>query len=101
MPIVLGLLAATLAGEPSPTPDVTFVSFQFRVLEMEGLDWRESVDLRLTPRAGQGTASVWTTSRGIARSLTKQADRVVFAPRLEMVPGATGTIEITQHCGSA
>jgi hypothetical protein len=33
MHVALGLLAAALAGEPSPTPHDTIVSFQFRVLE--------------------------------------------------------------------
>jgi hypothetical protein len=101
MHVALGLLAAALAGEPAPSPDVTIVSFQFRVLEMEGLDWRASVDCRPTPKAGQGTTSVWMTSRGMARSLTERADRVVCAPRLAMEPGATGIIEITQRRSSA
>ena len=94
MRIALGLLAAALAGAegpPAPTSGAGVVSFQVRVLEMDGLGWRESIYLRLTPAGMQEAATAWTTSREIAQTLTKQARRVVAAPQLRAEAGTTAT----------
>ncbi|HEX8202514.1 MAG TPA: hypothetical protein VF590_18700, partial [Isosphaeraceae bacterium] len=97
MHVALGLLAAALVGEPSPTPDITLISYQVRVLEMAGLDWRESVYSRLTPRAHAGATAVWTTGPEVMRAVLARADRVDCAPKMAMVPGVRGFFEFAQQ----
>src|SRR5206468_2555822 len=58
------------------------IQYQVRVLEMDGLGWRESLYSRLRPVAHQGSTTVWTAGRDLTRALADRAVRVVTGPRV-------------------
>ena len=94
MRIALGLLAFSLigAGGQSETGSPSQVlTFQVRVVETEGVNWRASVypDMRAVTR--QGGATVWTASGDVLRRLEKTlrdgVSKVVVAPKVTVRAG--------------
>jgi hypothetical protein len=93
------LLALTFLGssaqdgaEPAPS-----ISYQVRVLEMKGLDWRATLHPRMTPVARQGSAMVWSVSGDVAREVGKSADKVTAAPRVISGSDVPATIRVGQE----
>jgi hypothetical protein len=69
---VLLALAMVAADGPS-CPPVETMTYQVRVLTLDGLDWRTSSYSRLQPVAHQGTSTIWTADRALAASLLDRA----------------------------
>ncbi len=79
----MGVLALALLGVDRPAkmpPPV--IKYEFQVLDMSGVEWREGVFSALQPVARQGTATIWTTTDAVAATLVKGSDHVIAAPKL-------------------
>ncbi len=90
---IIVLLAATLVGAGrSDSPEPAMITYQWKFLEMDGLNWRSTLHPTLQPVARQGSASVWTTSRETASKLAETASKVVGAPRVTSNPDGKSTV---------
>ena len=67
------------------------ISYQYHVIEMQGVDWRGSIHGRLQPVVRQGNATVWTAGHDVSKWLLLRADKVLQAPRI------TATEETPAH----
>ena len=68
MGLALGWIAVALAGvagAPRAERGNVAIAYTVRIVETEGLGWREAVLTRLTPVTRQGAATVWTASRDV------------------------------------
>ncbi len=91
--LALALLGFSGQDGAAPAPPI---SYQVRVLEMKGLDWRATLHPRLTPVARQGSAMVWTVSGDVVREVAKAAEKVTAAPRVLSGSEVPATIRIGQ-----
>ena len=85
MPYVFGLLIATLLGadaKPTPAPETPEITYKFKVLDMEGLDWRSSLSSKLQPINRLGGATVWSAPGDVVPTLVRKADKVLAAPKV-------------------
>ena len=55
--LVLVVQGSARASEPGPAP---MISYRVKVVETEGVGWRESVLTKLKPVTRQGAAMIWT-----------------------------------------
>src|SRR5258708_4957449 len=69
---------ASGSPEGSPPP----VQFRVKLLEMDGVTWRESLYSKLHAVTRQGTCAVWTCGRDVSKSLVDMSARVVMSPQL-------------------
>src|SRR4051795_1470305 len=72
MGITMGWLAvvlAGLAGAPLAKPAGPDIVYQYRIVEMHGLQWREQAGAGLKPVANHGAVSVWTAPASFLKSL--------------------------------
>jgi hypothetical protein len=85
----LGLLALALLGaDGSPNGAARPVQFRVKLLEMDGLSWRETLYNKLQPVTRQETCTVWTCDREVAKTLAEKSARVLMSPQLMAEPGA-------------
>ena len=89
-----GAIAAPAAERNAPQ-----ISYTVRMVEANGVGWRETVFTRLKPVARQGPATVWTVPRSSASNLLRQvsndpARTVIQAPRVTALAGAPATIQV-------
>ena len=83
MTFALGLLAAALFGADAPaTPPSPEIQYEIKVVVMEGLDWRSSMQHKLQYVAKQGDATIWTVPSGVVASLLKQSSHTIAAPKI-------------------
>ncbi len=97
-----GLLAlAMVATEGPPGPPVGEITFQVRVVTLDGLGWRSDAYPRLRPVARRGTSTIWTADRALAESLSAAARASTIAPRVttggEAVVTARNTTYFVAH----
>jgi hypothetical protein len=99
MPLCTSLIALALLGADGAGPPPTHVITEFRLLEMDGLKWREPVHARLQFVTQRDGATVWTTSRETAAEIVKMADKVTAAPKVAHALGASAfiTAGTTRH----
>ncbi|MHC5541979.1 hypothetical protein ACYOEI_27480, partial [Singulisphaera rosea] len=70
MNITMGLLSLALLGaDDTRGASGPVMQYQVRVLEMDGLGWRETLYSRLQPAARQGNATVWTGDGAVVAAL--------------------------------
>jgi hypothetical protein len=83
MRAVLGFLAlaAVAAGAPSAGP-APAIQYRVKVLEMQGLTWRESVYSRMVPVTRHDGCTVWTAGEDVVKSLVTAAKDVVMCPQV-------------------
>jgi hypothetical protein len=87
MGIAAGLLALSLLGaDGAPGPESRPITYQVRVLEMDGLDWRKPVLGQFQPVTRQGSATVWTAPHEVVKPLFEAAGRVIAVPRVTAMP---------------
>ena len=102
MGISLGWVVFFVAGvTASPPADrgAAQISYTVKMVEAEGVGWRESVFTRLKPVARQGAATVWTLPKNATASLVKEiskspAGTVVAAPRVTALSGVPAAIQV-------
>ncbi len=87
MSIALQWLAVALAGfagTPEPKDDGPEILYQFQVVEVQGLQWRETTGHGLKPVASRGGVTVWTAPRDFFDTLPEGTKkRVVMTPRVK------------------
>lgn len=94
MSLLPGLFAVVLlgvAGAPAETQPTGLVT-RLRVLEMDGLDWRDSAHGKLTHIGRQGVATIWIAERSIVESLVESASTTLIAPSITSAIGQPATI---------
>ena len=97
MGIASGLLALTLLGaDGTPGPETAQIKYQFRLLEMDGLDWRKAVYTQLQPVARQGGVTVWTAGGDVVKPLVAGASRVIQAPQVT-ASATSPVVHVNQH----
>lgn len=85
MNIALGWLAvlAGFAGEPVPRVDGPSISYQFQVIELQGLQWREGAVTGLKPVTSRDGVTVWTAPVNFLQQLPPGAGKqILMAPRV-------------------
>jgi hypothetical protein len=93
MNIALGLFALSLLGaEGSPNREAPDITYDVRVLQMNGLDWRGAYFSRLQPVTSQGGTTVWSVSRETAQQLAQMDPNVLRAPRVTAASQAVAHI---------
>ena len=77
MSIGSGLLALLLISAQAPAVRANggddSLSFQLKVITVDGLGWRSTAYPRLKPVARQGTTTVWTADKALAQTLAAAA----------------------------
>lgn len=100
MSIALGALAVVLAGLGGPNPPGqggAQVTYGFKIVEVRGLDWRNTRDHGLRPVTSRGGVAVWTAPRDFLRSLPQGTVKEELAgPRLTAFEQATAHITTRQ-----
>jgi hypothetical protein len=74
----LALLGASGSASASAPP----IQYHVRIMEMDGLRWRESVYSKLQPVTRKGTVAVWTGSCDLVETLQECPGRVVLSPQM-------------------
>jgi hypothetical protein len=93
MRVAIGLLALSLLGADAPSPPgAPNITFDLRVLEMNGVDWRAAVYPQLQCVTRQGNATVWTAPAEVVKRLQEKAGRVVASPKLRAATGSPAHI---------
>ncbi|AGA30279.1 hypothetical protein [Singulisphaera acidiphila] len=89
MNAALSLFALALLGaDSSPNQGTLPIQYRVKLLEMDGLKWRESIYTRLQPVARQGTCAIWTANQDVIKPLVDQASRVLMNPQVMADPNA-------------
>ena len=105
MGVALGWVAFALAGvasAPSAEHAKTQITYHVRMVETQGVGWREGVFARLNPVTRQGAATVWTVPRDAAQQLFDDFSRrpdakVLQAPKVTAFSGAPATIQFRRN----
>lgn len=94
MSLASSLLAsyALLSATPAPAPAGETISYQVRVVEVDGLGWRGRLAEQLHRVERPGPAMVWTAGRAILPGLVEGA-KVVQAPKVSS--GGTTPVAVT------
>lgn len=75
-------VVALLGAESAPHQGTPPIEYRVKLVEMDGLKWRESLYVRFQPVARQGSYMVWTADRDTAKALVDQASRVLMNPQV-------------------
>src|SRR4051812_5819750 len=83
MNLTICLVALSLLGtDRSPGREAPAISYQVRVLNMNGVEWRGAYYARLYPVKSQGGATVWTAGRETAQELAGCDPKGLKSPRV-------------------
>ncbi len=101
MGFALGWIAVTLAGMSGATPNLAGaapISYTVRMVEAQGIGWREGVMAHLKPVTRQGATTVWTMPAHAVTTLFKDVEKnpacqVMQAPRVTSFGGVPATIQ--------
>ena len=104
MGIALGWVAFALAGvgaAPHAERNQAQLTYTVRMVEVDGVGWREAVYTRLKPVTRQGSATVWTVPRDttmqLVASLAKNpATKILQAPKVTSFSGVPATVQHRQ-----
>ncbi len=93
----IALALAQLAGAPEPARDRVQIEYVIKMVEVDGVAWRESVISNLKPVSRQGAATVWTTSSlAMAKVLdniaTKHTGTIIAAPKVIAFNGTSAAV---------
>ena len=90
---IVVLLAASLIGADGPRAvERPMLTYQVKVLQMDGLGWRTSLQSQLQPVARQGAATVWTASKETASAVAEKAAKLISAPKVTSDPLVRNTV---------
>src|SRR5580700_10168363 len=93
----VALFVAGVTGAPPADRNAAPIAYTVKMVEADGVGWRESVYSRLKPVTRQGAASVWTLPKSAARQITqvmsKNASSALFeGTRAVALSGAAAVI---------
>jgi hypothetical protein len=71
----MALALAAVAGAPDGGRGGVQIKYNVRIVEAEGIEWRQGVMTRMTPVTRQGAATVWTAPRDVEKALLR-SDRI-------------------------
>ncbi|MHB1558240.1 MAG: hypothetical protein ACYC61_12330 [Isosphaeraceae bacterium] len=94
MGVALGWMAlalGTVAGAPDAGRGGVPIKYTVRVVEAEGLEWRQGVMTRMTPVTRQGAATVWTAPRTVEAALRGSSKVTSTSMNFANVVAWTGT----------
>jgi hypothetical protein len=102
MGVALGWVAFALAGvasAPSAELAKAQITYNVRMVETQGVGWREGVVTRLKPVTRQGAATVWTVPRYATKQLLDdfsrcQDSKVLQVPKVTAFSGEPATIHL-------
>jgi len=80
----LALFMISLLGA-EPTPDTTAgdaIRYHVKLIEMNGLDWRETTYSRMQRIAQRGSNTIWIADRHVAQSIGTKASQTLLSPQL-------------------
>jgi hypothetical protein len=100
MGMTLGWIALALAGTavaPEPAREPVQIEYLIKMVEVDGVGWRQSVLPYLKPVTRQGAATVWTVpSPAMAKVLdniaTKRTGTIFAAPKVIAFNGASAAV---------
>ncbi len=101
----LGWFVVALAGVAAAPPAERAkpqITYTVRMVEAQGVEWRESVFSRLKPVTHQGAATVWTVPRDAAtqllESFSKSPDaKILQAPKVTSSSGVPTIIQCRRN----
>jgi hypothetical protein len=101
MGVVYGWVAFALAGvavAPHAEREHAQVTYTVRMMNADGVGWREAVYQGLKPVTRQGAATVWTLSRETMAQLLRDLEKspatsILQSPRVTAISGAAATIQ--------
>jgi hypothetical protein len=93
---------AGLVGAPPAERAKAQITYTVRMVEAQGVDWREDVFDRLKPVTRQGAATVWTVPRDATQELLDGFSncpeaKVVEAPKVTSSSGAAAVIQYRRN----
>ena len=94
-------LAGVAAAPPADRAKVQ-ITYTVRMVEAQGVEWREEVYNRLTPVTHQGAATVWTVPRDAARQLLESFSKcpdakILQAPKVTAFSGVPAAIQCRRN----
>jgi hypothetical protein len=92
--LVLVVQGSARASEPGPAP---MISYRVKVVETEGVGWRESVLTKLKPVTRQGAGMIWTVpadamAKVVDAMQTTKSAKVMCAPKVTSFSAAPAAI---------
>jgi hypothetical protein len=94
----LAVVLAGLAGTPEPKTDGPQITYQFQVIEVRGLQWREAAGHGLKPVTSRGGVTVWTAPRDFFTTLPEGTTKeIVAAPRVTAFAQAPAHVAIRKN----
>jgi len=94
----LAVALAGLAGTPEPKADGPQITYQFQVIEVRGLQWREAAGHGLKPVTSRGGVTVWTAPRDFFKTLPEGTTKeIVAAPRVTAFAQAPAHVAIRKN----
>ena len=93
---------AGVAGAPPAERAKAQITYTVRMVEAQGVDWREGVFNRLKPVTRQGAATVWTVPRDAAKQLLEEFSKspdakILQAPKVTASSGVPPTIQCRRN----
>jgi hypothetical protein len=101
MGVALGWLALAMTGVAAAPPadrERVQITYEVRIVDSEGVGWREAVFTRLKPVARQGAATVWTLPQDAMKPLLTEVGKHAAAkntqcPKVTAFDGTAATIQ--------
>ena len=102
MGVTLGWVALALAAlgiPPQSEREKPPITYTVRMIEADGVGWREAVFASLKPVARQGSATIWTLPLSASIRLLSDVSKsslanVVLAPKVTSQSGSPATIQL-------
>ncbi len=102
MRLFLGLLAVALIGADAPTftpndsdlptPGRTAITYDVKILEMNGVAWRGEFYPKLQTVSHRGAVTVWTSPGSMVPRLKEKAGKILATPQLLSMPSANALV---------
>lgn len=93
MHAVLAFLALSFPGEGGPVaPPIPQIMYEFRLIDVEGLDWRANAPSRLNTVKREGGVTVWTTTKADFDQLGIKVFKSIMAPKVTAFENAAAHV---------
>ncbi|MBV8488622.1 MAG: hypothetical protein JO161_10120, partial [Planctomycetaceae bacterium] len=93
----LAMVLAGLAGAAVPQAEGPQIDYEFRIVEVRGLHWREAASHGLKPVTSRGGVTVWTAPRDFFSTISQEALIETAKPTLRSVVGAVAHMSMRKN----